>query len=280
VALLLVYHWRAFGHPLRTGYEASTTFAHFHQRGFLGMDELRWEAFVGSTVAPDNGLLFLCPMLLLALPGFVLLARRRERWTLAVTASIAVLYLLFLSSLSFWRGGWQVGPRYVTVMLPFVMVPVAVAVAAADRAGGWRGALAWTGAIALITTSIVIYSLSAALFPHYPESFKNPVHELVLALLGQGYAPWNAGWLIGLRGAASLVPYLAAVAALVAIAAVPRRERLLPGVAGVALAGVILALYGALPGGGAPARRSYARITTWMPSGPHDPAVSGSPASR
>lgn len=281
VALLLVYHWRAFGHPLRTGYEASTTFAHFHQRGFLGMDKLRWEAFVGSTVAPDNGLLFLCPMLLLALPGFVLLARRRERWTLAVTASVAVLYLLFLSSLSFWRGGWQVGPRYVTVMLPFAMVPVAVALAAADRAPGWRGALAWAGAVALVTTSIVIYALSAALFPHYPESFKNPVHELVLALLGQGYAPWNAGWLVGLRGAASLVPYLAAVGALVAIAAVPRRARLLSGLAGVALAGVIIALYGALPGGGAAARRSYARITTWMPSGPQDEAGgAGSPTSR
>jgi hypothetical protein len=268
MALLLFYHWRAFGHPLRTGYAASETFAHFHQRGFLGMDELRWKAFVGSTVAPDNGLLLLCPMLLLALPGLVLLARRRDYWTVAVTASVIAIYLLFISSLSFWRGGWQVGPRYITAMLPFAMVPVAVAIAAADRAPGWRGELAWAGAIALVATSIAIYSLSSALFPHFPESFKNPIHELVLRLLGEGYAPWNAGWLVGLRGLASLVPYLVALVALLVIAAVPRRERAPAGLAGLILAAGIVAAYGTFAGGGAAAQQSYERITTWMPSGP------------
>ncbi|HWM87625.1 MAG TPA: hypothetical protein VNO33_17345 [Kofleriaceae bacterium] len=268
MALLLFYHWRAFGHPLRTGYAASETFAHFHQRGFLGMDKLRWEALVGSTVAPDNGLLFLCPMLLLALPGFYLLARRRDWWTLGVTASVVAIYILFISSLSFWRGGWQVGPRYITAMLPFAMVPVAVAIAAADKASGWRGELAWAGAVALVATSIAIYSLSSALFPHYPETFLNPVHELVLRLLGEGHAPWNAGWLVGLRGLASLVPYLVAIAGLLALVAVPRRERLRAGVAGLILAAGIVALYGTAPGGGSAAARSYARITTWMPGGP------------
>jgi hypothetical protein len=271
MALLLYYHWRAFGGPLRTGYAASETFARFHQRGLLGLDRLRWEAFVGSTVAPDNGLLFLCPMLLLALPGFYVLARRRDGWTLGVTASVTLIYLLFISGLNFWRGGWQVGPRYITVMLPFAIVPVAAAMAAADRASGWRGELAWTGAVALAAVSIVIYSLSSALFPHFPETFHNPVHELVLRLLAAGYAPWNAGWLVGLRGLASLIPYLAAIAALLGLVAVPRRARWRSGVAGLALAACILALYGAVPGGGAAAARSYARIQTWMPGGPSGP---------
>ena len=271
MAVLLVYHWCAFGHPLRTGYAASKTFAHYHQRGFLGMDQLRWEAFAGSTVAPDNGLLFLCPMLLLALPGFYLLARRRDFWTLGVTASIAVLYLLFISSLSFWRGGWQIGPRYITVMLPFAMVPAAIAIAAADRQSGWRGQLAWAGTVALVATSIFIYSASAALFPHYPETFRNPFHELILRLLAEGYAPWNVGWLIGLRGRASLIPYFAALAALLVLVAVPRRARWPAGAAGIALAAGIVALYGAAPKSGAPAARSYARIVTWMPSGPAVP---------
>jgi len=268
MALLLFYHWRAFGGPLRTGYAASETFAHFHQRGLLGLDRLRLEAFIGSTVAPDNGLVFLCPMLLLALPGFFVLARRREGWMLGITASVTLIYLLFISGLNFWRGGWQVGPRYITAMLPFAIAAVAAAMSAADRAGGWRGELAWAGAVALTAVSIVIYSLSTALFPHYPESFHNPVHELVLRLLAAGYAPWNAGWWIGLRGLASLVPYLAAVAGLLLLVAVPRRERWRSGVAGLALAAAILALYGAVPGGGAAAARSYARITSWMPSGP------------
>ncbi|HUS63602.1 MAG TPA: hypothetical protein VMZ28_03625 [Kofleriaceae bacterium] len=268
IALLLFYHARAFGSPWRTGYAASESFAKYHQRGFLGMDELRWEAFTGSTVAPDNGLFLLCPMLLLALPGLWLLWRRRDRWTFGVCASVMVIYLLFISSLSFWRGGWQVGPRYITAMLPFAIVPVAVAIEAAWAATGRRAILLRGGAVALVGASMIIYALSAALFPHFPETFKNPVHELVLRLLAAGYAPWNAGWLLGLRGPASLVPYLLALLALLVWIAVPARNRILSGGLGLALAGALVAALALAPGGGKPAATSYWRITTWMPSGP------------
>lgn len=264
IALLLLYHAHAFGSPFRTGYAASEAFAHFHQKGFLGMDRLRGEAFVGSTIAPDNGLFFLCPMLLLLVPGLVLLWRRGDRWTAGVCGAVVGIYLLFISSLSFWRGGWQVGPRYITVMLPFAMVPVAVAIQAARAAAPARWWW-WAGAVALVAVSIAVYALSAATFPHYPETFKNPFHELVLPLLGSGRVPWSAGWLVGLRGIASLIPYLLALAALLVWLAVPRKGLLRPGLAGLALAGVLLALTSLAPRGGAPAARSYQRITTWMP---------------
>ncbi len=268
IAILLFYHARAFGSPWRTGYAASEAFAQYHQRGFLGMDELRWEAFTGSTVAPDNGLVLLCPMLLLALPGLWLLWRRGDRWTAGVCASVMVIYLLFISSLSFWRGGWQVGPRYITAMLPFAIVPVAVALEAAGAATGRRAILLRGGALALVAASVIIYALSAALFPHFPETFKNPVHELVLRLLREGYAPWNAGWLVGLRGTASLLPFLLVLAALLGWIAVPARNRILSGALGLALAVALVAALALAPGGGKPAATSYWRITTWMPSGP------------
>jgi hypothetical protein len=268
LALRGFYHARAFGSPWRTGYAASKAFASYHQRGFLGMDRLRWEAFTGSTVAPDKGLIALCPLLLLAIPGLVLLWRRRDRWTFGVCASVMVIYLLFISSLSFWQGGWEVGPRYITAMLPFAMVPVAVAIEAACSATGRRAIVLRGGAVALVGASMMIYALSAALFPHFPETFANPVHELVLRLLADGYAPWNAGWLIGLRGTASLVPYLVALALLLVWIAVPARNRLLSGALGVVLAGALVAALALAPGGGKPAARSYWRVTTWMPSGP------------
>ncbi|WP_205884360.1 hypothetical protein, partial [Pseudomonas koreensis] len=158
VSLLLFYHWRAFGDPLKTGYDFSQTFAHFHQQGFLGMTELRWEAFVGSTVTADNGLVFLSPMLLLALPGWIVMARRGLPAHVAITAAVVGIYLLFISSINFWRGGWQMGPRYITAMLPFAMVPVAGALDAASRRWPLRGA-----AVALVSVGVVIYGLSCAL---------------------------------------------------------------------------------------------------------------------
>ncbi len=258
IALLLFYHWQAFGGPFKTGYDLSVTFAHFHQQGFLGMTRLRWDAFAGSTVAPDNGLVFLCPMLLLALPGWYLLARKKQWWMLSVTASIALIYLLFISSINFWRGGWQLGPRYITAMIPFLMVPVAVAVAEAER---WWPARAT--AVGLVLVGIVVYAVSAAEFPHFPEKFHNPLYELTFRLVREGHAPYNAGWLVGLRGLASLVPYFLGLGALSLWIAVPGRRQLRSGIAGIGLAIAVLAAYSIPAGGGPRAEGAY----KWIVSG-------------
>lgn len=271
VVALLVYHWRAFGHPFKTGYDFSKTFAHHHQKGFLGMDKLRWEAFTGSTVAPDNGLLFFCPMLLLAFAGWYLLAKKKDWWTYGLTTSIVAIYILFISSLNFWRGGWQLGPRYITAMLPFAMIPVAVAVSAADRRWWLRG-----GAVGLMLVGIVVYSLSCAEYPHFPERFKNPLYEVTFRLIGDGYAPYNLGYIFGLRGFASLVPLLLVLAALVGCTVVPRRSYWQSGVLGAAIAAAVIASYSTA--GRTKDRRGADRayqhwIAGVMPNGPgHPPA--------
>ncbi|MCA9675239.1 MAG: hypothetical protein KC464_09405, partial [Myxococcales bacterium] len=264
IAILLYYHWACFGSPWLTGYEASDTFAQFHQKGFLGMDKLRWEAFTGSMIAPTNGLLFFWPAALLAIPGWVLMARDRAlRGHAAVTLSVAVIYILFISALNFWRGGWQVGPRYTMAMLPFLAPPIAVALAAAERRWWLRG-----GAAGLIGVGLVIYGLTAALFPYFPDTkFRNPVHEITLRLLVDGHAPWNLGWLVGLRGLASMVPYLLVLAALAAGAMVPSggawraawRSSWRGVAAAVAITVAILVAYRAIPGGGRAADESYRR---------------------
>lgn len=260
IALLLFYHQRAFGSPFKTGYDYSQTFAHFHQQGFLGMTELRWEAFVGSTVAPDNGLVFLCPMLLLALPGWYLMARRRQWAHLGITAAVVAIYLLFISSINFWRGGWQMGPRYITAMLPFAMVPVAVALDAASRRWPLRAA-----GVALVVVGIVIYAVSCATFPHFPEKFRNPLYELVFRLIGDDLAPYNLGWLLGLRGAISLVPFALVLAAAIMLAVLPEPRRWRSALVGVVGAALILASYALAPGGGPVADRAYDWVITTFP---------------
>jgi hypothetical protein len=258
IAILLLYHDACFGSPLRTGYDASVTFASNHQRGFLGMDTLRWKAFVGSTVAPDNGLILFCPALLLALPGWVLMARRRLYGHLLVTASVALIYLLFISSINFWRGGWQLGPRYITVMLPFLMPPIAVALAAAARWPALRGAALGLGGV-----GVFIYTASIAEFPHFPEKFKNPLYEVTLRLIGDGLAAPNLGSVAGLPGAWSLVPYAAVVAAVWGAVLVgragPWRSRLVATAVAVAVTAAIVVAYGGFRGGGRVADEAYVR---------------------
>ena len=245
IALLLYYHAACYGSPFRTGYSASETFAVYHQKGFLGMDAFRLKALSGSTIAADHGLLFFCPLLLTAVVGWVLLARRRTIWALVVTLSIAIIYVAFQSSINFWRAGWSLGPRYITVMLPFVFVPVAVALDAWDgEARRWPLRGLWIG---LALVGIVVYSISCALYPHFPERFTNPLYEVTFRLLIQGRAPYNLGWVVGLRGLASLLPYLALLGAVVGYAAAPSRRQAASALLGAGLAAGILALYALAP---------------------------------
>ncbi len=214
IALLLAYHQAAFDSPWRTGYDASVTFASFHQQGFLGITKLRWAAFSNSMVGVDNGLLIFAPWLLLALPGFALLWRRGHRAEAATFAAIAALYILFLSSITFWRGGWQMGPRYIIAMLPFLLVPIALAMQATTQRPLGQ---------ALVLTAcffaVLVYAGSSAQFPYFPERFINPLHEVTVRLWREGFAAPNPLKTLGVPGPWSLLPYIAAVVAAVALSA-------------------------------------------------------------
>ncbi|MDX2093873.1 MAG: hypothetical protein SFX73_38925 [Kofleriaceae bacterium] len=202
ICILLVYHEVCFGSPWATGYDASTTFAHFHQQGFLGITELRWEAFWGSLFRPDNGLFFLAPWLLLAIPGAVVLVRR-ERGTALVGIAVVVIYVLFISSINFWRGGWGVGPRYVTAMLPFMLPMVA-----ALLQGLLSRPLAFAAAASTIVVGVTIYALSTATFPYWPDNVRHPLFEVMFRLLADGLVAPNVVTALGFGGLVSLVPYV------------------------------------------------------------------------
>jgi hypothetical protein len=67
--------------------------------------------------------------------------------------------------------------------------------------------------------SVLLNVVSGAVYPHYPEVFDNPVFDLTFPLLGEGYAPYGLGWLLGLRGALALAPLGAVVLAAVSLGA-------------------------------------------------------------
>jgi len=170
IAALLGYHAACFGSPWRTGYDASTTFAVYHQHGFLGITALRGAALWGSLGAPENGLLTLSPGWLLAIPGGVMLWRRGERAMCAIAVAVAAIYVLFISSINFWRAGWEVGPRYIAAMLPFLLPPIAALLEA------WRARPVRFGlAAGLLGAGVCIYVLSSATFPNWPDSLRHPL---------------------------------------------------------------------------------------------------------
>jgi hypothetical protein len=246
IAILLAYHAACFGSPLRTGYDASQTFAEYHQQGFLGITALRWTAFFGSTFSPDNGLFTLAPWWLLAIPGGVVLWRRRERDTVLVCGAIAAVYLLFISSINFWRGGWTVGPRYITVMLPFLLPLVAAAVAAAAGARPERRELLLGAAAGAIAVGVVVYATAAVTFPHWPDRYRSPLYEITFRLLGDGLAAPTLGSWLGLSSVAAAMPYFALVAGLLCWTIVRAGDWRVAAIA-AAVAATVIGAYGWLP---------------------------------
>jgi hypothetical protein len=247
VAVLLVYHDACFGSPWRTGYDASTSFAMYHQVGFLGLDRPRWEAFRGSLFAFDNGLFTLSPWILLAISGANEMIRRPRRAGdrgIAITClGVMLVYVVFISSINFWRGGGAVGPRYITAMLPFALPLVAAHLEVLRARPQFLGAIASS-----IFVGVFIYALSSATFPYWPDSVKNPVRDITVQLLVDGYVGPNLGDTFGLGGVLGIIPYLLVVFGAVGwvIHRLAGRRGL---VLSVAIALVMLGAYMLVPGG-------------------------------
>lgn len=213
LAALLLYQWGAFDSPLRTGYHFPTNlqFQQWHSQGFLGMKGFSADACWAAFFSADNGLFYFSPFLLLALPGVVVMFCRRGLRADAVFCLLLMLmFAYFTSSLSFWPSGWDVGPRYITCALPYFLVPVAVLLARLGEAR-WYWGIVPRG---LMAASILFYVTINAVFPHFPGNFSNPWLDLIVRFGRAGFAPYNLGWLLGLRGLPTLLPVLAVLAAL------------------------------------------------------------------
>jgi hypothetical protein len=213
---LVAYHQAAFGAPWRTGYAFAADPA--HRQGVLGIVGPNREAMWNALLAPSNGLLALTPWVLVAIVGAIAIARDRDARArigpeALVAGGIALAYVVFVGSLvpAFGRGGWSVGPRYAAIALPFLAWLACAGYAALAS----RPILAVV-ADGLLVAGVAIHVVAATTFPHWPDGFRNPLHEVSLRALGEGLAPHALGEAVGLAGVVGLVPAYAAVAALLA----------------------------------------------------------------
>jgi hypothetical protein len=237
LALAAVYNTLAFGGPLGTGYAhlaGPEAFRAGQAQGFMGITYPHLDAIWQTTFGPYRGLFLLSPVLLLAIPGFVLLARDRAwRAEVALWLGIVVAYFGFVVSYFEWDGGFSLGPRHFLPALPFLVLPIGELLRP-GRAPAWRGAVATLSAV-----SIAIVGLATATDPLIDPRFDSPLTEWVLPalagispdptrpaptagalaaafarggpLLTQAQLNNNWGMVLGLPGGLQLVPLLAVV---------------------------------------------------------------------
>jgi hypothetical protein len=186
----------------------------------MGITGPTWAGLYGITLSPYRGLLFLSPVLALALPGLVLLWRERNlRRTVTLLGVVIAGFVFYVASYSYWWGGDAIGPRFLVPAVPFMILPLARTVDVwLDRAAG-----RWTVGIltALSGANVWIQSVAGQRYPPYEfrgRIVDSPTFDWALPLLREGDVAFNIGHLLGLRGLVSLIPVAVAALLLVALA--------------------------------------------------------------
>jgi hypothetical protein len=202
------YHWAAFGHPLESGYRYLNDAAYqgWHLGGFLGIRVPDPRALVLSYFSPLRGLFILSPFLLLGVIGLLpRFWRSGARAELGVSLALLVLYTYFTSSFSYESWGWTTGPRHLTPLVPFLLLPAALVIEAARTRPAAAGVIS-----GLLVLSILI--TSALTFVNYiSDSLTNPFYELALPLARTGHLPQTVFSLLGVPNPWAALPVIVAI---------------------------------------------------------------------
>ncbi len=197
-------------------------------------------------VSPRKGLFFFAPWLVLAVPGGVALLRSRLRREAPVVLGVVGVSVLALLAMPNDNGGWTLGQRYLTGLVPWLAWLVAWALAREARDGGtsdrdWSAkpevdapATRWPALrpvfVGLVGVALVLTGLATAMFPFYPEHGNHPTMQFgwPLAQAGvDGGGLWNGVGLSSLEGA-SLVAVAALAGLLVWLAKGAPKQRWVP----------------------------------------------------
>lgn len=214
VSPLLIYNYAVTGSPFESLYKYSVYFP--DMREGVGVSRPELHKLVKLLIGKNIGILYFAPILLAAPYALYRLSRLRGGAALAVTAAaVAAYYLIWNSSFAYWTGGHSTGPRYLTPMLPFLCLPMAVLWAASGRAV--RGALLTLFAVSF-AVSLVCVSVSMTLPPAWPGNMFTDVLYPRFAL-GEGFKlSFPASWLLShvldpaKSGHLALLPLLAVLA--------------------------------------------------------------------
>jgi len=274
--LMMHFQWRAFGNPFSPGHlmVENTALRNAHFEGVYGAVGPSAKALYGLLIDPAAGLFPLTPIALFGVFGFgILILNRSERMDAIIASSLSGLTLLAICSMNNWRGGWTIGPRYLSAVVPFL---VWASLPCLEQIAHRSSRLAFSLALGCTVTALIASGLPSVYYPHLPPEFSHPLSQLFALLIAHDFAPYNLGNVLGLTGTQSMWPlgFVAAAALLFCLKSVfglIERSRLILGSAAVAIC-----LLWPLTSGDSPdpkIRQAVAFITrNWTPEG-HDLAA-------
>lgn len=208
---LLWYHAVVFGGPFVSGYKFLNDAAYmgWHQGGFLGIRLPDVRALLLSFFSPLRGLFALSPFLVAGFFG-AKDVRAKDRALFALLVAVLVTHTYFTSSFTYDSWGWTVGPRHLTGILPFLILPVAMAFERLKTASPLKASM-----LAGLCVSSVFATGLVAFINYVPDDVTSSVWALAVPMISDGFLPvsWLAAWIPNpASGSLLLVLLLALVA--------------------------------------------------------------------
>jgi len=121
--LLMYYNYACFGNPLVLSYRFETPNPEFEgmKKGFFGITNFNLSRLYEITFGPQRGLYRTSPLLLLCIPGFYYMFKRKEyRPEFYLFLSVTLAFIIMNSSYYAYNGGAAMGPRHIIPILPFM----------------------------------------------------------------------------------------------------------------------------------------------------------------
>lgn len=126
ISPLLIHNYMITGNPFSSLYGYTVAFPKL-KSGFYGLSTPDLEKIRMLLFSGKLGILWFSPLLLAVPFALYKLWKIQDQKPLAVLiVAIALYYLIWNSSFAYWTGGGSTGPRYLTPMLPFLCLPLAV----------------------------------------------------------------------------------------------------------------------------------------------------------
>lgn len=169
--LIPLWNWMCFGSPFAFGYHhlAEHQFQQMNH-GIFGIGLPKAEGAWVILLSPERGLFFWSPFLLMAFLGVKSL-RSQSPKLLWIVLSVVILHVVCISGYFMPGGGRALGPRHLTCILPFIVIPAAYGLVQNYRIGLFLGycSLIMTGTATLIDGMTPLSILNPAINYYLPR---------------------------------------------------------------------------------------------------------------
>jgi hypothetical protein len=195
--LILGNNYLTTGGALSLTYGSNANFPEMSTGNAMGFRLPDLSVMLGQLIGEYRGLFFWCPVLLMCIAGFVELFRK-DRAIGVMVAAATVLVLLQVSAFYSAFGGNSIGPRYLSIGMPFIGLAAAYGIKRWPEPGL---------ILALISVVMMLGVTAIAIDP--PGDVLTPLQSYYLVRLGQHRFADNLGTLLGLPASISVpVPLL------------------------------------------------------------------------